>query len=215
MKIYLEYDVRKYFERMISLKGKRVVDWGCNHGNMLKYQQCDFEYVGVDVDRELIEKNRHIWPEYEWHHLDAYNHQYWQNGKDEELDLPADVTLMFSIFTHMTVSEMKRYIQKIQSPLYSTFIPTDNEFMLRRALNYRLKDRPDVFDQVYNKEYAYVVATPEDVIVYEGLEDMPRMNNVWYFLVAHHTDYMKQFGEVIQTDYETGIESTQHCLYRK
>ena len=148
MKIYLEYDVRKYFERMISLKGKRVVDWGCNHGNMLKYQQCDFEYVGVDVDRELIEKNRHIWPEYEWHHLDAYNHQYWQNGKDEELDLPADVTLMFSIFTHMTVSEMKRYIQKIQSPLYSTFIPTDNEFMLRRALNYRLKDRPDVFDQV-------------------------------------------------------------------
>ena len=115
----------------------------------------------------------------------------------------------------MTISEMKRYLQKIQSPLYSTFIPTDDETMLRRALNYRLKDRPDVFEQVYNKEYAYVVATPEDVMVYEGLEDIPRMNNVWYFLVAHHMDYMKQFGEVIPTDYETGIESTQHCLYRK
>ena len=60
MKIYLDYDVRKYFERMVPLKGKRVVDWGCNHGNMLKYQPCDFEYVGVDVDWELIEENRHI-----------------------------------------------------------------------------------------------------------------------------------------------------------
>ena len=214
-KIYLEYDVRKYFEQIVSLKGKRVIDWGCNHGNMLKYQECDFEYIGLDVDKELIDQNKRKWPEHTWVHLDAHNHQYNRDGNDEWKNIETDLVLMFSIFTHMTVFEMKKYMKQIKSPLLSTFVPTNDEKMLRRALNYRLKDRPDVFDKVYNKEYAYVVGTPEDVIVYEGLEQMPRLNNAWYFLVVHHTDYMSQFGDIIETKYESGIESTQHCLYRK
>jgi hypothetical protein len=214
-KIYLEYDVRKYFEQIVPLKGKKVVDWGCNHGNMLKYQECDFKYIGLDVDKELILQNKERWPEHTWIHLNVHNHQYNKSGKNEWIDIKADLVLMFSIFTHMTISEMKQYIEKIKSPLLSTFIPSDNEAMLRRALNYRLKERPDIFDKVYNKEYAYIVGTPEDVIVYTGFEEIPKMNNVWYFLVSHHTDFMKQFGDIIKTNYESGIESTQNCLYIK
>ena len=214
-KIYLEYDVRKYFEEIVNLKGKKVIDWGCNHGNMLKYKECDFEYIGIDVDKQLIDENKKTWPQHEWIHLDAHNHQYNPLGGNEWIDLDADLVLMFSIFTHMSISEMKKYIQKIKPPLLSTFIPSNNEVMLRRALNYRLSHRPDVFDQVYNKDYAYIVSTPEDAMVYTGIEEMPKLNNAWYFLVVHHPDYISQFGDVIETKYETGIESTQHCLYRK
>lgn len=214
-KIYLEYDVRKYFEQITPLKGKRVIDWGCNHGNMLKYKECDFKYIGLDVDKELIDQNKEKWPQHEWIHLDAHNHQYNLNGGDEWIDIDADLVLMFSIFTHMSISEMKKYIREIKSPLLTTFIPSNDEVMLRRALNYRLNHRPEIFDQVYNQEYAYIVATPEDVMVYVGIEEMPKLNNVWYFLVVHHPDYIGQFGDVIKTKYETGIESTQHCLYRK
>lgn len=214
-KIYLEYDVRKYFEQITSLKGKKVVDWGCNHGNMLKYQTCDFEYIGIDVDEEIIKQNRQRWPEHTWLYLDAHNHQYNPTGNNQWIEVDVNIVLMFSIFTHTTISEMQKYIKKIKSTLLSTFIPSNDEKMLRRALNYRLSHRPDIFDKVYGKEYAYIVATPEDVIVYTGIKEMPKLNNVWYFLVVHHTDYMKQFGDVVETKYETGIESTQHCLYRK
>jgi hypothetical protein len=214
-KIYLEYNVRKYFEQIVPLKGKRVVDWGCNHGNMLKYQECDFDYTGIDVDNEIIKQNIQRWPNHKWIHLDTYNHQYNAKGGNEWIDVDADLVLMFSIFTHMTVSEMKKYIKKIKSPLLSTFIPSDDERMLHTALNYRLSHRPDIFNKVYNKEYAYIVGTPEDIIVYEGIEEMSKIKNAWYFLVVHHTDYMKQFGEIYKTKYDFGIESTQHCLCKR
>ena len=213
--IYLEYDVRKYFERIISLKDKTVVDWGCNHGNMLKYTECDFNYIGLDIDQSLIDKNKKKWPQHKWIHLDSHNHQYNQTGKEDWIDIEADIVLMFSIFTHMPVLKMKKYIKKIKTPLLTTFIPSNDEHMLKKALSYRLNHRPDVFEKVYDSEYSYVVATPEDVVVYQSIEDIPKLSNVWYFLSIHHTEYMQKFGDVIETNYDNGIESTQHCLYKK
>ena len=117
---------------------------------------------------------------------------------------------MFSIFTHMTVSEMKSYINLMTAPLLTTFIPTDDEEKLRRALGYRLTS--DLADQIKDKPFCYVAGTPQGVVIYDQFDDLPRLGNVWYFLACHHTDYMAQFGEVIPPPFEEGIRSTQLCL---
>jgi|TARA_B100001094_G_scaffold328684_1_gene389648 hypothetical protein len=210
--IYLKYNVREYFENIVSLKDKVVVDWGCNHGNMLEYQPCDFDYIGLDIDKYIIEQNRSKWPQHEWIHMDAHNHQYHPHGGNEWAEIrPHDLVLMFSIFTHMDVDTMHEYIGKMEAPLLSTFIPSNDKEKLQTALGYRLTS--DLYTQVLDKPFCYIVATPDDVLIYENIRSMPFKDpKIWYFLVVHHPDYMRQYGEIIDTPYETGIRNTQLCL---
>lgn len=209
--IYLKYNVREYFENIIPLKDKTVVDWGCNHGNMLEYQPCDFDYIGLDIDKNIINQNKIKWPHYQWIHMDAFNHQYNPDGGNEwPVIRKHDLVLMFSIFTHMDIVSMDSYIKRMQSPLLTTFIPSDDKEKLQTALGYRLTS--ELYQLVLNKPFCYIVATPNDVLVYDNIWSMPKLKNVWYFLVVHSRDFMSQYGKIIETPFATGIRSTQVCL---
>ena len=212
--MYLEYDVRDYFEKIVSLRGKRVCDWGCNHGNMINYKPVDFTYTGVDVDLKIIQAMTIKEPYHKWIHFDYYNHQY--NNKDTKSvwpDVgPQDMFLLYSVFTHMDVATMKKHIDYFTADTYATFFDSTNISIIERVLNFRLDK--ELSKYVYNKDIAYVVKLKDDVIVYTDIEQIPEMRNAQYMLSFYSPAFMRQYGFVNHAEryYVDGILSTESCL---
>lgn len=143
---YFKYDVRKYFEQYTSFETKSVLDFGCNHGNFVRYQS-HHDYTGIDINKAIIEQNKEQYPGCEWIHYDGYNKMYNPNGTEElTLDRDYDVGVLFSVITHMEKDEAIETIQKLKErckTLYVTFYSHTNQQALNNICRYRKLALPD------------------------------------------------------------------------
>ena len=111
---YLEYDVRAYFEQYTDFDNKSVLDFGCNRSNFIRYKPHN-NYTGIDIIKEVIDKNKIEFPNYTFKHYDGYNYMYNKNGTQElSLNKHYDVCVAFSVFTHMTIEETTKEMDRVK-----------------------------------------------------------------------------------------------------
>jgi SAM-dependent methyltransferase len=105
-------------------KGKLVLDFGGNKGNLLLDPSCAIQqrdYYCVDVVADAIEEGRRIFPEAHFVHYDRYNRSFNPEGV---VDLPVpdlgarfDFILAYSVFTHTTLEEMTELAAQLHALL--------------------------------------------------------------------------------------------------
>lgn len=127
------YNVRAFFEQYMSLDESSILDFGCNTGNFLKFQE-HRNYTGIDIQKHIIEHNRMAYPRHTWLYYDGYNYMYNPNGK-EKLRLPKnvryDVCVAFSVFTHISLREQAQLINILKKhckTIMMSFNSTSEEF---------------------------------------------------------------------------------------
>jgi len=124
-----------------DLGNSELLDFGCgvkftqaliNHSLPVK------RYVGVDVDRDMIEllrENVHD-PRFEYFHIDAHNAMYNADGEllSEDTKLPIDgrafdVICLFSVFTHLAPHDyrtmlelLRRYVKPDGKLFFTLFV---------------------------------------------------------------------------------------------
>jgi 2-polyprenyl-3-methyl-5-hydroxy-6-metoxy-1,4-benzoquinol methylase len=116
-----------YFDKQLDhpdWRGKRVLDFGGNKGNLLLDASCTIrqeDYYCLDVIGEAIEEGRAAFPDAHWIHYDRYNCSFNPEGV---MDLPAsdlgvefDFILAYSVFTHTTREEMNDLVAQLQTQL--------------------------------------------------------------------------------------------------
>ena len=113
-----------YFDKQLGhpeWRGKRVLDFGGNKGNLLLDPECTIrqqDYSCLDVIREAIEAGRKAFPEAHFVHYDRYNCSFNPEGVAElpvpDLGVEFDFILAYSVFTHTTLAEMKELVGQLQ-----------------------------------------------------------------------------------------------------
>jgi len=191
---YFKYDVRKYFEQYTSFENKSVLDFGCNHGNFVRYRS-HHDYTGIDIDKNIIEKNKIQYPGCEWIHYDGYNHMYNPSGSEElDLDREYDACVAFSVMTHMSITDAVNYIQKLREhckELYVSFYSTSNRDALERVCKYRDLPVPNI-------------TTPQAYLITDD-----------YYWSFYDDDYISEIlgGEVADTSFDRRtLMGMQKCL---
>lgn len=141
-----------YFDKQLGhpdWRGKRVLDFGGNKGNLLLDPECTIRhehYYCLDVIREAIEEGRRTFPEAHWVHYDRYNCSFNPEGVADlavpEFGVEFDFILAYSVFTHTTLHEMKDLVRQLRRLLAADgklafmFIDPGNE-----NLRWRLQQR--------------------------------------------------------------------------
>ena len=194
MEKYFKYDVRKYFEQYTSFENKSVLDFGCNHGNFVRYQS-HHDYTGIDIDKNIIENNKTQYPGYKWIYYDGYNHMYNPYGSEELiLDREYDICVAFSVITHMSEIETVNVIRKLKEhckELYVTFYSNKNQQALEQICKYRKLDIPDI-----SGNRSYLITD----------------NYIWAF---YDDDYISKLldGKVVNTSFDCRtLMGMQKCL---
>ena len=114
-----------YFAEQIgdwSWRGKNVLDFGGNIGNILRDPSSTIEhnrYWCLDVVKESIEKGRETYPEAHWVFYDRYCFFFNPYGKPS-LPLPDmggrfDYIVAFSVFTNTTPSDMLQLVEQLRA----------------------------------------------------------------------------------------------------
>jgi hypothetical protein len=124
-----------YFDKQLghpNWRGKRVLDFGGNKGNLLLDPACTIrhqDYYCLDVISEAIEEGRKTFPEANFIHYDRYNCSFNPDGVRElpvpDLGVEFDFILAYSVFTHTTFEEMKELVGQLRkrgATLAFTFI---------------------------------------------------------------------------------------------
>ena len=115
----------KYFDLQLghpTWRGKRVLDFGGNIGNLLRDPKSTIEhekYWSMDVSKDAIEKGKKDFPKAHWVFYDRYNFAFNSTGI-EGLELPPlgqefDYILAYSVFTHTKRSEMIDLISQLEN----------------------------------------------------------------------------------------------------
>jgi len=118
-----------YFDKQLDRpdwKGKFVLDFGGNRGNLLQDPCCKIEprnYYCVDVINDAIEEGQKRFPEAHWFHYDRYNCSFNPAGVADlpvpDLGREFDVILAYSVFTHTTLEEMHDLVAQLEQRLSS------------------------------------------------------------------------------------------------
>jgi hypothetical protein len=113
-----------YFDKQLghpNWRGKRVLDFGGNKGNLLLDPACTIrhqDYYCLDVIGEAIEEGRKTFPDANFIHYDRYNCSFNPEGVRElpvpDLGVEFDFILAYSVFTHTTFEEMKELVAQLQ-----------------------------------------------------------------------------------------------------
>ena len=113
-----------YFDKQLDhpdWRGKRVLDFGGNKGNLLRDPACTIrhrDYYCLDVIREAIDEGRQTFPEAHWVHYDRYNCSFNRSGVEDlpvpDFEVKFDFILAYSVFTHTTLAEMKDLVSQLQ-----------------------------------------------------------------------------------------------------
>ena len=116
-----------YFDEQLGhpgWRGKRVLDFGGNKGNLLLDPACAIrhqDYYCLDVISEAIEEGRKTFPDAHFIHYDRYNCSFNPDGVRElpipDLGVEFDFILAYSVFTHTTFEEMKELVAQLQQHL--------------------------------------------------------------------------------------------------
>ena len=114
----------KYFDLQLghpTWRGKRVLDFGGNIGNLLRDPNSTIEhdkYWSIDVSKDAIEKGKKEFPQAHWVFYDRYNFAFNPTGI-EGLELPPlgqefDYILAYSVFTHTRRAEMIDLVSQLE-----------------------------------------------------------------------------------------------------
>jgi len=141
---YPEYDVRDYFETIISsdmFDNKSVLDFGCNRANFLRVTTHNGSYTGVDIYEPIITANKTEFPSHTFIHYDGYNEMY---NPDGDAAIPVfnnhDVGIMFSVANHMRITELNNAITHLRQycdKLYVTYFSSHNSYGYDMATSFR------------------------------------------------------------------------------
>ena len=103
-------------------KGKHVLDFGGNTGNLLQDSPIDpSRYWCIDVIADAINKGKREIPQAHWIWYDRYNISFHPQGS-KTVEIPAidqrfDYIMAYSVFTHTDVAEMQHLVQKLTAML--------------------------------------------------------------------------------------------------
>jgi hypothetical protein len=138
-----------YFDRQLGRphwRGKKVLDFGGNAGDILKgphcaiYERC---YWCIDVSRDAIEQGRRMYPQGHWFFYNRYNAFFNPDGV-AGLEVPDvgeqfDYILAYSVFTHIVKDEMLDLIDCLKRRLSDTgvlaFTFIDAHYVYRPGVN--------------------------------------------------------------------------------
>jgi len=103
-------------------KGKLVLDFGGNRGNLLFDPSCMIQpqdYYCVDIVKEAIEEGQRSFPEAHFVHYDRYNRSFNPEGTiDLRVPDPGcrfSFILAYSVFTHTTLDEMTDLVSQLET----------------------------------------------------------------------------------------------------
>jgi SAM-dependent methyltransferase len=116
-----------YFDAQLghpSWRGKTVLDFGGNRGNLLRVPGCpidESDYWCLDISEPAILEGRQRHPRAHWVFYDRFNFQYNPDGHVGLL-IPAlpqsfDVIVANSVFTHMPMPEMLDLVSQLRDRL--------------------------------------------------------------------------------------------------
>jgi len=116
-----------YFDAQLGhpdWRGKRVLDFGGNKGNLLLDPACTIrhqDYYCLDVIGAAIFEGRRTFPAAHFVHYDRYNCSFNPEGVRDlplpDLGLEFDFILAYSVFTHTTLAEMTDLVAQLQQRL--------------------------------------------------------------------------------------------------
>lgn len=230
---YLIYNVSEYFNRITSIQGKDVIDWGCNHGNFLRGEYHLSSYTGVDVDKTVIDQMRISHPNHNWVHYNCYNWQYSAeyNGDPQWPELPeTDLICAFSVLTHMSIANAKAHIDYFYTLLRPagrimlTYFDSDDENALDQVLKYREEyfncvNADEIKEQVLGAKASNLIVNTHswDVFVLRNMYNVPRFGRETYFLQFFNGEWLAEQtgGKIVDITHNYAphtILATQKCL---
>jgi len=144
-----------YFDEQLghpNWRGKRVLDFGGNKGNLLLDPACTIrheDYYCLDVIADAIAEGHKTFPDTHFVHYDRYNCSFNPDGVRDlpvpDLGVEFDFILAYSVFTHTTFAEMKELVAQLRqrgATLAFTFIdPYWNENLRWRLEQHNPRDR--------------------------------------------------------------------------
>jgi len=140
LKNYFRYNVREYFEQYIDFSNQSVLDFGCNHGNFIRYTPHN-EYTGIDINKQIIDINKTKYPQYQWLYYNGYNYMYNKKGTAKlQLENKYDVAVSFSVITHMYENEMLEVVDTLKkncSKLLLSYYSNTNKDAYENICRYR------------------------------------------------------------------------------
>ncbi len=116
-----------YFNQQLNYpdwRGKLVLDFGGNEGNLLLDHNCSIapeNYYCLDVIKDALEVGRKRYPEAHWIHYNRYNCSFNPEGIHElpvpDLGTNFQMILAYSVFTHTTKEEMHDLVEQLTARL--------------------------------------------------------------------------------------------------
>lgn len=105
-------------------RGKKVLDFGGNIGNLLKDPNSTIEeqdYWCLDVDKEALERGQAIYPKSHWVFYDRYCFFFNPHGVPNltlpDLDQAFDYIVAYSVFTNTTPTDMLQVVRQLEALL--------------------------------------------------------------------------------------------------
>ena len=152
----------QFLDSIISLKNKKILDWGCKTGGLLFFSEGEIKqenYTGVDVSSKSLKVLKDTFPRAKTIHYDRYNNGYNHNGKKYCswcLNDKYDVIFSFSVFTHTSFTEFQDVFNKHKEHLNEggimihTFADMKNKEHTRYLLtDEQFKTYSPTFDELY------------------------------------------------------------------
>jgi len=184
-----------------------MLDYGCGPANILYQSQGVINprnYTGFDVQKNLIDRNKLMWPESRFIHQDLHNPAYNSTGKETlSLDDTYDLIISYSVFTHTSYEEFDASINQLKEHLnpggemYLTFLSLNNTIVLSRLRDKALAQYGYV-DEIY--EVCDVCYLANGRIV----DDVP--NSVGLFLTLYNPSVLTSHGEILYNQYQNVLK---------
>lgn len=127
---YIQKDNKNLFKIFsfgsnIDWANSKILDFGCNVGNFINHSKNYIQkknYVGLDINLPSLEIAKKRFPDFVFKHYDKWHMSYNPNGiKDlaanQVLDEKFDVIILYSVFTHTTISQTRKELDILKTML--------------------------------------------------------------------------------------------------
>lgn len=183
-----------------EVEGLKILDYGGNHGNLLKDgiktgEINPADYTCLDVNKEIVEGGKEEHPDANWFYYDRYNPVYNPSAK-KRLPFPFedktfDVVFSYSIHTHCSyedfifdLSEMKRVSKTVVTSIMNDGVL--NFLKLKRQMDYGDKVHPAWENPYPLEQYRYYV--DGEFVVYTE-SDIPHSCD--FLISLYNYDWLK------------------------